>query len=101
MVREFTKSYNLVYIKCHEAAINLNFNITKEDITDGEILFKVGMTWLSWGEEFKIIITNTGTNLTRVEVASEAAFQAQLIDWGKNNENIKNFFYVLNELLTT
>ena len=101
MVREFEKSYNLVYIKCHEAAINLNFNITKEDIADGEILFKVGITWLSWGEKFKILITNGGTTRTRVEVASEAAFQAQLIDWGKNNENIKGFFQTLNELLKT
>ena len=99
MVREFGKSYNLVYIKCHEAAINLNFNITKEDIADGEILFKVGMTWFSWGEKFKILITNLGSNLTRVEVASEAVFQAQLIDWGKKNENVKNFFQTLNELL--
>lgn len=99
MVKEFEKSYNVVYIKCHEAAINLNFNITKEDIVDGEILFKVGMTWLSWGEKFKILITNVGANLTRVEIASEAVFGLQVIDWGKNNENIQNFFKTLNELL--
>jgi len=99
MVREFRKSYNLVYIKCHEAAINLNFKITKEDIAEGEILFKVGMSWFSWGEKFKILITDLGSNLIRVEVASEAAFQAQLIDWGKNNENVKDFFQTLNELL--
>lgn len=99
MVKEFANPYNVVYIKCHEAAINLNFNITKEDIAGGEILFKVGMTLLSWGEFFKILITNVSTNLTRVEVASEAAFQAQLIDWGKNNENIKDFFKTLTELL--
>ena len=101
MVKEFKKSYNAVYIKCHEAAINLNFNITKEDISEGIILFKVGWSLLSWGEKFKIVITNAGTNLTKVEVASEGAIQAQVIDWGKNNDNIKNFFQTLTDLLKT
>lgn len=98
MIKEFDKSYNLVYIKCHEAAINLNFKITEEDITDGIILFKVGMSWTSWGEKFKIVITSVNANLTRVEIASEAAFQAQLIDWGKNNENVTNFFQEVHKL---
>lgn len=99
MVKEFDKSYNLVYIKCHEAAINLNFKITNEDIAEGIILFKIGMSWTSWGEKFKIVITSINANLTRVEIASEAAYKAQLIDWGKNNENVKDFFRTLNELL--
>lgn len=99
MVKEFEKSYNVVYIKCHEAAINLNFNISKEDISEGIILFKIGLSFFSWGEKFKIVITNLGVNLTRVEIASEATFGAQIIDWGKNNENIQNFFKTLNGLL--
>ena len=99
MTKEFEKSYNIIYIKCHEAAINLNFKISKEDITEGVILFKVGMSWTSWGEKFKIVITSVNANLTKVEIASETAFQAQLIDWGKNNENIKNFFQEVNNLL--
>ncbi|MCO5268983.1 MAG: hypothetical protein M9897_08830 [Brumimicrobium sp.] len=99
MVKEFQQTYNVVYIKCHEAAINLNFNITKEDISEGEILFKVGWSLWSFGEQFKIIITNVSTNLTKVEVASEAAFKAQIIDWGKNDKNVKAFFETLTELL--
>lgn len=99
MVKEFAKSYNEVYIKCHEAAIKLGFDITKEDISEGIILFKVGMSLFSWGENFKILITKKGENLTRVEIASEAAIGAQLIDWGKNNENIIFFNETLNEFL--
>lgn len=99
MVKEIEKSYNVVYIKCHEAAINLNFKITKEDITEGVILFRIGWSLRSWGEKFKIVITSVNANRTRVEVASEAALQAQIIDWGKNNENINNFFQEVKNLL--
>ncbi|MCU0422807.1 MAG: hypothetical protein MUC81_08360 [Bacteroidia bacterium] len=98
MVKEFKKSYNLVYIKCHEAAINLNFKVKYEDIAEGIILFDVGMSLISWGEKFKIVITSVTPNLTRVEIASEAAFSLQIIDWGKNNENISKFFEELNSL---
>jgi hypothetical protein len=99
MVREFEKSYNEVYIKCHETAINLNFNIMKEDILEGIILFKVGLSLFSWGEKFKIVITDVGTNFTRVKITSEAAFEVQVVDWGKNNMNVLNFFKTLTELL--
>lgn len=101
MVKEFEKSYNIVYIKCHEAAINLDYEITKEEITEGVILFNVGISWSSWGEKFKVAITTVNANLTRVEVASEVAFEAQVIDWGKNNENVKIFFREVNNLLKT
>ncbi len=99
MVKEFKKPYSAVYVKCHQAAIELNFDITREDIGGGEILFKVGMSWFSWGEKFKIVITRSGLNQTRVEIASEAAFEAQVIDWGKNDNNVQSFFETLNGLL--
>jgi len=99
MVKEFEKSYNVVYIKCHEASINLNFKITKEDVYEGIILFKVGWSIWSFGERFKIVITKVGVNLTKVEVASEAAIKAQIVDWGKNKDNIRIFFETVTELL--
>lgn len=100
MVKVFKQPYDIIYIKCHESAINLNYNIYKEDISEGIILFKVGWSLLSFGERFKIVITyEAGTS--KVEVVSEAAIKAQLIDWGKNNENINNFFKTLSALLNS
>lgn len=99
MIKEFEKSHNQVCVKCHEAAINLGFKITMEDISQGIILFKVGWSLWSFGEEFKVIITNPKSNLTKVEVASQAAINAQVIDWGKNKDNINIFFKTLTELL--
>lgn len=99
MFKEFEKPYNRVCVKCHEAAINLGFKITMEDISQGKILFKVGWSLWSFGEEFRINITNLNANLTKVEVASQAALSAQVIDWGKNKDNINSFFQTLTELL--
>lgn len=99
MVKEFRNNYNIVYVNCHKAAIDLNFNIYKEDITEGIIAFKVGWTLWSFGEKFKIVITEIEPTQIKVEVASEAAIKAQIIDWGKNNSNINDFFQTLTELL--
>ena len=99
MVKEFSEKRSLIHIKCHEACLNLGFKIYKEDVNDGIILFKVGMTLWSFGEKFKIAISSAEANLTKVEIASEAALAAQIYDWGKNDKNVTNFFQTLKNLL--
>lgn len=100
MVKLFNKSYNIVYINCHEAAIELNFDITSEDIRTGVILFNVGWSLFSWGEKFKVAIVSEEPNVTKVELSTEAAVQAQIIDWGKNDSNVKKFFQNLTQRLS-
>ncbi|HTA83464.1 MAG TPA: hypothetical protein VK783_11035 [Bacteroidia bacterium] len=99
MVKKFKKAHNIVYVNCHEAALRLKFNITKESLTEGVIEFKVGWSLLSFGEKFRIIITEMTPSLTKVEVESEAAVKAQVIDWWKNDSNINSFFKTLTETL--
>lgn len=99
MKKEFPKPYNEIYIRAHEAAINLKFEITKEDINEGIINFSVGMSIWSFGENFKISITKDSDYKTTVEVLSDVTFKIQIFDWGKNDNNIQLFFSELSRLL--
>lgn len=101
MQKEYNHNYDKVYINCLEAAAQMGFDITKENISEGLILFKVGWSLFSFGEKFKIVITKIDISNTKVEVGSQAAVGIQLIDWGKNNDNVTGFFETLNELLKT
>lgn len=91
-------SFDKVYINCLEATKQLYYTIKKENISDGLITFKVGMSLWSWGETFTVRVTSNNSNETLVEVGSVSN---QLIDWGKNNQNISDFMELLEKLLAT
>jgi hypothetical protein len=99
MRKEYNYSYDKVYINCFEATEQMKFKITKENISEGLILFEVGWSLLSFGEKFKIVITKINASTTSVEVSSQATVGIQIIDWGKNNNNVTGFFETLNGLL--
>lgn len=95
MIKNFDAEYNTVYINCHKTAIELGFNIFKEDIGEGVIRFKVPMSIWSWGEKFEIRITKNNKTSTEVELASTAKVGLQIIDWEKNDKNVVDFFKAL------
>jgi hypothetical protein len=99
MVREFQKEHTSVYICALKSARSNGFRISKEDIDGGVIEFKVGASIWSFGETFKILITKIESQVTKVEVESNGSVGLQIIDWGKNKENIEIFFQTLTELL--
>lgn len=99
MEKQFEKSYMTVYGKCLETTRNLNFKIDTENIDTGLIEFNVGWSFWSWGEKFKITITELAPSKTKVNVSSESSASFQVYDWNKNNENVKNFFKELKKLL--
>lgn len=100
MTKRFNKEHGVVYVACHETAQHLDFKITREDIIDGIIDFKIGMSLLSFGEKFRITITEIENKVTEVTVGSQAAVAIQIIDWGKNKGNINDFFELLSERLS-
>jgi hypothetical protein len=99
MERILNASYTSVYINCHQAAKQLEFKIFKEDIATGIILFKIGWSLWSFGEEFRITIESEGKNTTKVTIGSESSIGAQVYDWGKNKDNIILFFETLSLLM--
>ncbi len=99
MNKKFKEGYNIVYVNCHKATLELNFEILSEDIIDGIILFRIGLSLLSYGEVFKVTITRMEPEYTSVSVESESSVKFQLFDWGKNEKNISDFFDKLSMLL--
>lgn len=99
MEKLFDVPYSTVYIKSHQAAKQLQFKIYKEDMSAGIILFKVGFSLWSFGEDFRISIESLGNNKTKVAVRSESSVGVQAFDWGKNHENITEFFKTLSTLI--
>ncbi|MBK7129072.1 MAG: hypothetical protein IPM74_03720 [Crocinitomicaceae bacterium] len=99
MKKVFKNSYNIVYVNCHKTAIQLGFKINKEDIGTGIIKFKIGASLWSFGENFVVQISEM-KNETVVEVSSEGKVGLQIYDWGKNKENIEQFFETITEQLS-
>jgi len=57
---------------------------------------KHGVSMSSWGESIRVTLYNQGGQ-TGVEVYSECDMPTQIIDWGKNSENVRNVFYFLEQ----
>lgn len=65
------------------------------------IQFTHGVSFSSWGENIQITITvNPGnSNYTDVFVRSECSMPTQIVDWGKNQENLNKIFTYLNQFV--
>ena len=50
--------------------------------------FTNSVSFTSWGEEIMITITPDNSGALRVDIASECTMPTQIIDWGKNKENL-------------
>ncbi len=63
--------------------------ITMEDREAGRIEAEAGQTWKSWGEAITAEIRQTESGGTRIAVSSRSKVKTTLIDFGKNQENIR------------
>ena len=50
--------------------------------------FTTGVTFTSWGEIVQITIAATAPNQVLMTINSECAMPTQIVDWGKNRENV-------------
>lgn len=99
MESQVARNIDYVYINCLEAADQLGFTINSENLTDGAIYFKSGVTIWSFGEVVKVQLSEVTSISTNVQVGSTA--KAQLFTWGKNSENVTSFMQLLTQLLKT
>lgn len=98
MEKKYAAMIDFVYINCIEAAELLGFTLYNEDVTNGIIYFRVGLSFLSFGETIEVRLTDLGNGTTSTQVKSSAV---QLITWGKNAENETKFIDRLNQLVKT
>ena len=77
--------------------------VGEEALPDGTLHYQYqhGMGMASWGETIDIYIAALGERATRVEIRSECYLPTQVIDWGKNRENVVNIFMYLDNCVNT
>ncbi len=83
--------------KLRAVAFNLQkFTYSYEHPIPGGVIVVLdhSMSFSSWGEEIKVTLLNGG-NQTTVDICSECSMPTQIIDWGKNTENLNMLFNYL------
>lgn len=68
-----------------------------QEIENG-IILKTGMTWLSWGEEIRIILQTKGVSDFDYQISSRPKLKMTLVDFGKNLENVNRIENVMKNM---
>ena len=94
---ELRLPYDKAFDLCIES-LNLikKCKIQKEDLSQGEIDARAGMTWRTFGDVISFEVRKIGDDRIQVEVSSRPAVRATLVDYGKNLENVEQIAGFLN-----
>lgn len=85
-----------IFDLCIKAITSLNWQIASFNHSSCMIKAETNLSLLSWGDDIEIEIQQMRGGIN-VKINSES--RAQLVDWGKNDENIQKFFSVLESLI--
>lgn len=95
-----TCTYDATYSEIFGAVLQiihrLGWTIENEDIMTGTIIASTGLSLRSWGESITIQAYRVGSQ-TKVSVTSTP--EAQLIDWGKSEENERLIIRKLEDII--
>lgn len=61
--------------------------------------FSHGMSFSSYGEDVEISILPTGPSTTQININSTCSVPTQVIDWGKNRENVMGIWKYFDQYL--
>ena len=59
--------------------------------------YTTGVTFTSWGEEIQITIAAASAEQVLMTIHSECAMPTQIVDWGKNKENVTRITNYINQ----
>lgn len=96
-VRAYKEEINNIFNLSLEAITRLNWEISSINQNNCLIKAQTKVSLLSWGEDIEIEIQQI-QGAININMNSES--RSQLIDWGKNDENINKFFSILESLIT-
>lgn len=92
---ESSKDYNLAKAELIDqvkiALEKCKFKIVSVDESSGKIYAKSKINFWSFSEKIDVKIEDNGS----VTMRSECYLPTQIVDWGKNRENVEKFFKVL------
>jgi len=64
------------------------FSVEESNSLSRTISIKTGVSWKSWGENLLITVSPTANGMSEIAINSTSKYG--LIDWGKNQDNLKN-----------
>ncbi len=81
----------------------LNLELKSENPTSTGVWFRFhhGTTFSSWGEKITVTLTPLPSNITKVDVKSECGMPTQVVDWGKNRQNVCNILEYIEKQLSS
>ena len=97
MQRTFDHNFDLVFNACLLALKELGMKIEYNSKNSGDISAKTEISIFSWGETLDVKVLKNSTSSTTVKIKSTS--NAQLIDWGKNEDNELKILNKVNEVL--
>ncbi len=81
-------SYDTAFGLCLEAIKKLNCKVQKENLQEGIIEAKGGITFTSLGENISVKLEKINDNITGVAIKSATAVSTVMFDYGKNQKNV-------------
>lgn len=86
---EYPNSYDGVFNAVLQAIADCSFRKESVDMASGRIVASTDISLWSWGESIEIQVSEAD-NGAKVSISSTP--NAQIIDWGKSEENIERLF---------
>lgn len=96
MEQIFSQGFDRVFAACKRALSELDFSIEFVDKNEGTLSASTSTSFFSWGETIDINVQRSGRG-TKVIVDSNS--KAQLISWGKNDDNEEAILNKIEEIL--
>lgn len=90
-------------LRSREFCSELNVELKSENKTQSGVWFRFhhGMTMTSWGEKITVTLTPTSYVQTNVEAFSECGMPTQIVDWGKNKQNVCNILEYIEKAVSS
>ena len=88
-------------IRSAEFASSLRIEMKSENPTPDGVWYRFhhGTTFTSWGEKITITLIPKDSTYTSLTILSECGMPTQIIDWGKNKQNVSNIYDMLVKML--
>ena len=97
MEKTFNTQYSDGFNAAKKALKVLGFTLEYSDKKSGLIQASSSSSFLSWGEDIQIKISEINFEKTKIEVRSSS--KAQLISWGKNSTNEEDIIQEIKNIL--
>lgn len=83
------------------SALNLELKSENPSQTGVWFRFHHGVTFTSWGEKITVTLTPVSAEVTSVNAHSECGMPTQIVDWGKNKQNVCNVLEYIEKMAPT